>query len=61
MFGRAGLENPKTRQSMAPATYGVLETLLKTAEVTQAAGRVRILVEITPDILGMLSGPRKTQ
>ena len=61
LFGRAGLENPKTRQSMDPATFGVLETLLKTAEVTQAAGRVRILVELTPDILGMLSGPRKTQ
>ena len=61
MFGRAGLENPKTRQSMPPATYGVLETLLKTAEVTQTAERVSIRVEITPDILGMLSGPRKTQ
>src|ERR1019366_4339458 len=40
LFGRAELESPKTRQSMDPATYGVLETLLKTAEVTQTAEQV---------------------
>lgn len=61
LFGQAGLENPKTRQSMDPATYGALETLLKTAEVTQTAERVRILVEITPGILQTLSGPHRTR
>jgi hypothetical protein len=50
MFGRAGLESPKTRQSMDPAALATLQTLLSTAEVTQAAERVRILVELTPDI-----------
>ena len=50
MFGRAGLENPKTRQSMDPASLALLQTLLNTAEITQAAERVRILVELTPDI-----------
>jgi hypothetical protein len=60
MFGRAGLESPKTRQTMDPATFGVLETLLKTADVAQTAERVRILVEITPDIL-KLSGSQKQQ
>ena len=50
MFGRAGLENPKTRQSMDPAALALLQTLLNTAEITQAAERVRILVELTPDI-----------
>jgi hypothetical protein len=50
MFGRAGLESPKTRQSMDPATLTMLQTLLSNAEVTQAAERVRILVELTPDI-----------
>jgi hypothetical protein len=58
MFGRAALEGPKTRQSMDPATFGVLETLLKTADITQTAERVRILVEVTPDIL-KLSGAQK--
>jgi len=50
MFGRAGLESPKTRQSMDPAALAMLQTLLASAEVTQAAERVRILVELTPDI-----------
>ena len=50
MFGRAGLESPKTSQSMDPATLAMLQTLLTSAEVTQAAERVRILVELTPDV-----------
>ena len=50
-FGQAALESPKTRQSMDPATFGILENLLKTADVKETAERVRILVEITPDIL----------
>jgi hypothetical protein len=60
MFGRAGLDSPKTRQSMDPATLAMLQTLLTTAEVTQAAERVRTLVEITPDVW-KLSGPAKQQ
>jgi hypothetical protein len=57
-LGRAALESPKTRQSTDPATLGVLETLLKTADITETAERLRILVEVTPDIL-KLSGPQK--
>ncbi len=60
MFGRAGLDSPKTRQSMDPAALAMLQTLLSTAEVTQAAERVRILIEITPDVWH-LSGPAKPQ
>jgi len=60
LFGRAALESPKTQQSMDPATYAVLETLLKSAEITQTDQQVRVLVELTPDVL-KLSGPRKTQ
>jgi hypothetical protein len=59
MFGQAGLESPKARQSMDPATFGVLETLLKTADVKATAERVRILVEITPDILKLSGGQKK--
>jgi hypothetical protein len=58
MLGQAALESPKTRQSMDPATFGVLDTLLKTADVKETAERVRILVEITPDVL-KLSGKQK--
>jgi hypothetical protein len=50
MLGRAGLDSPKTRQSMDPAALATLQTLLANAEVTQAAERVRILFELTPDI-----------
>jgi hypothetical protein len=60
MFGRAGLDNPKTRQSMDPAALATLQTLLSGAEVTQAAERVRILVKVTPDVW-KLSGPAKQQ
>jgi hypothetical protein len=60
MFGRAGLDSPKTRASMDPATLVMLQTLLTNAEVTQAAEHVRILLEITPDVWH-LSGPAKKQ
>jgi hypothetical protein len=60
MFGRAGLESPKTRQSMDPAALALLHTVLTTAEVTQAAERVRIFVELTPDIF-KLSETRRLQ
>jgi hypothetical protein len=59
-IARAGIENPKTQQSMNPAMYDVLETVLKTADITASAERVRILVELTPDIL-KLSEPRKQE
>ena len=51
MFGQAALEGSKTRQSMDPAAFGVLDNLLKTADVKATAERVRILVEVTPDVL----------
>ena len=60
MVGTAGLESSKTRQSMDPSALALLQTLLTTAEVTQAAERVRILVELTPDLL-KLGETRKPQ
>jgi hypothetical protein len=60
MFGRAGLDSQKTRQSMDPAALAIVQTLLSNAEVTQAAERVRILVELTPDIF-KLGEARKLQ
>jgi hypothetical protein len=59
-FGQVALDSPKTRQSMDPATFGTVETLLKTADVEASAERVRILVEITPDIF-KLGGTQKKQ
>jgi hypothetical protein len=60
MFGRAGLESPKTTQSMNPASVAQLQTLLSSIEVTQSAERVRILLELTPDIF-KLSEKNKPQ
>jgi hypothetical protein len=60
MFGRAALESPKTSQSMNPAALATIQSLLSSADVTQAAERVRILIELTPDIF-KLSETRKPQ
>jgi hypothetical protein len=60
MFGRAGLESPKSTTTMSPAALAMLQNLLTTAEVTQAAERVRILIELTPDIF-KLGQARKPQ
>jgi len=60
MFGRAGLENPNTTKSMPPATLAMLQNLLTNAEVTQAAERVRIRIQIPPDVW-RLNGRTKSQ
>jgi hypothetical protein len=60
MFGRSALESPNSQKSMDPATLAMLQTLLTSAEVTQAAERVRILIELTPDIF-KLSDTHKPQ
>jgi hypothetical protein len=59
VFARAALESPKTRQNVDAASLAQFQNLLSTAEVTQAAERVRILIELTPDIF-KVSGPAKT-
>jgi hypothetical protein len=60
MFGRAGLESPKNKQSMDPAMLSMLEHFLTDADVSQDAERVRVRVEVTPDVW-KLSGPAKPQ
>lgn len=60
LIGRAGLESSKTRQSMDPTTLDVLETVLKSADISATAEKVRIQVELTPAIL-KLGENRKTQ
>jgi hypothetical protein len=59
VLGRVGLESPKTRESLSPAALASLQTLLKTAEVTQTAERVRVLLELTPQIFE--AGPSPNQ
>jgi hypothetical protein len=60
MIVEASLESPKTRQQMDPAAFGALDTVLKSVQITAAAERVRVLVELTPDVLRLreLQKPR---
>jgi hypothetical protein len=58
LVGRMELESPKSRQSMDPAAFELFDNLLKMADVSETAERVRILVEITPDVM-KLAGPSK--
>jgi hypothetical protein len=57
MLGRAGLDSPKTRQSTDPNGVATLQTLLNSAEITQSAQRVRILLEVTPDVFKLSKAP----
>jgi hypothetical protein len=50
VLGRVGLESPKTRDSMSPAALASLQSVLNSAQVAQTDQRVRVLVELTPDI-----------
>jgi hypothetical protein len=38
---------------MNPAALASLQTVLNSAEVTQTAERVRVLVELTPEVFSM--------
>jgi hypothetical protein len=60
-FGRMGLQDPKTRGSMSPEALASLQTVLNSAEVTQTDQRVRVLVELTPDILKAGDNPKQKQ
>jgi tRNA-dihydrouridine synthase len=53
MFGRAALDNPKTKQQMDPAMNSVLQNLLQNADVTESGERVRVLLELTPDVFSL--------
>ncbi len=60
MFGKAGLENQNATKSMTPASLAIAQSLLTSAEVTQSAERVRILLNLTPEIF-KLSEAQKPQ
>jgi len=59
LIGQAALDTPKNRKQMDPATLSVILTLLKTADVTASGERVRILMELTPDILSLSNNQNK--
>lgn len=51
MFGRAALSDPKTRQQMTREQAALLDTLLRTANVSHDSHWMRINLEITPAML----------
>jgi len=50
MFGRSALSDPKSRASMDPATYAVVDKLLGDADISQSEAQVRLQLELTPDV-----------
>ncbi len=56
LLGQAALADAQTRQRIPPETAAVLETLLRAAEVSRDAQRVRVLLELTSEMLGSATG-----
>lgn len=56
----ASFESPRARQQMGPVNFRVVSDLLKSAEITASANRVRVLLEFTPEIF-KLSNSRHPQ
>ncbi len=56
LLGLAALADPKTRRRIPPQTVALLETLLRVAEVSRDNQRVRLLLELTPEMLHAATG-----
>ncbi len=57
-LGQALLADSKTRQKLGPEDVGKLETLLRMVEFSRDAQRVRVMLELTPEMLKAMS-PKK--
>jgi len=51
MLGNAALADPKSSKSVDPATRDMLETLLKSADISNSGERVRLRLEVGPEVL----------
>lgn len=61
MFGRSALDDPKSRQTMDPATYSVLASLLSTANITQSEERVSVQLKLTEEVFKLAKKPATKQ
>ncbi len=52
LLGQAALADSRTRQRIPPQTATTLDSLLRAAQVSRDAQRVRVLLELTPEMLG---------
>jgi hypothetical protein len=51
MLGNAALTDPKSSKSLDPETRAMLETLIKNADVSNSGERVRLRLELGPEVL----------
>ncbi len=60
-LGKVGLDDPKTRQKMTAPAFAALQTLLGNVEIKDVDNRVRVLMELTPEILNLMEAPKTPQ
>ncbi len=51
LLGQAAVADPRTRQRLVPETLNLLETFLRVTQVSRDAQRVRLTLELTPEML----------
>ncbi len=54
LLGQAALSDPNTRKRLEPEALRLLDSLLRIVEVSRDDLRVRLALELTPDMLGSL-------
>jgi hypothetical protein len=57
-FLKGALDSPNGRRQVDPAAYAAMQTLLGRIEIKDTDGRVRVLVELTPDIWNLSTSPK---
>jgi hypothetical protein len=60
-LGKVGLDDPNTRQKMDAPTLAALQTLLGNLEISEVNNRVRVLMEITPEMLNLMERQKAAQ
>jgi len=54
LLGQASLSDPNTRKRLEPEALRLLDSLLRIVEVSRDELRVRLVLELTPEMLGSL-------
>ncbi|HEX9760197.1 MAG TPA: hypothetical protein VGA40_04720 [Candidatus Acidoferrales bacterium] len=57
LLARAALADPKNREGMPPATYALLDAMLRDADVSRTNHRVRVTFEVNAAALDALAPP----
>ncbi len=57
LYGRLALEDPKTRRQLTPQLAMLLDTVVRAGEISSQGNRVRLRLELTPQMLGAPAKP----